>query len=227
VTNSADGTNASGRTLVWDLGGVVLRWEPVELVREALAHLLPGAPDGANAVEGRDVGVPALTSRLFGDFAAGGFWEEFDRGVLGRDEVAGHMAASSGLDVAEVLRVLDQVGPHLALRPETVTLVGRVRAAGHRVVYLSNMPGPYADDLDALLDPLFDGGVFSCRVHEAKPEPQIFRLAEQLLDLDPDDLLFLDDREPNVDAAREYGWPAALFTDAASCTTRLAADGWL
>jgi putative hydrolase of the HAD superfamily len=201
--------------MVWDLGGVVLRWEPVELVREALAHRTPGH-DPADVV-----------ALLFGGFAPGGFWEEFDRGRIGRDEVAEHMAAGSGLDVAEVRRVLDSVSGHLALRPASVALLERVRSAGHRVVYLSNMPGPYVDDLDVLLDPLFDGGVFSCRVREVKPEPQIFRVAEEVLDLDPEQLLFLDDREPNVDAAREVGWPAALFTDAASCADRLAASGWL
>jgi putative hydrolase of the HAD superfamily len=225
VTNGTGSTNGSGRTLVWDLGGVVLRWEPVELVGEALAHLLPGAP--GHAPDRASAGVPALAARLFGGFTPGGFWEEFDRGTIGRDEVADRMVASSGLDAAEVRRVLDAVGPHLAVRPDVVALVRRVSAAGHRVVYLSNMPGPYADDLDPLLDPLFDGGVFSCRVHEVKPGPEIFRVAEHLLDLDPELLLFLDDREPNVDSAREIGWPAALYTDVERCAARLAADGWL
>lgn len=193
----------------------MLRWEPVELVRAALAHLLP------------DVDPPRLAAQLFGGFAPGGFWEDFDRGTIGRDEVAAHMAAGSGLAVGDVRRVLDAVPGHLSLRPDSVDLLERVRAAGHRVVYLSNMPGPYVDDLDALLDPLFDGGVFSCRVREVKPEPQIFRVAERLLGLDPERLLFLDDREPNVDAARASGWPAALFADAGSCALRLADSGWL
>lgn len=212
---SAPDPAGTGRTLVWDLGGIVLRWEPVELVREALAHRLPGA----DAAE--------LARALFGGFAPGGFWAEFDRGVLGLDEVAEHMAAGSGLPPAEVRAVLDAVPGHLALRPDAVALVRRGRAAGHRTVYLSNMPTPYADDLDALLGPLFSDGVFSCRVGEVKPDREIFSVARQRLGLDPAHLLFIDDREPNVEAARALGWPALVYTGAADCAAELAAAGWL
>lgn len=202
----------------------MLRWEPVELVREALKDRL--ADDGAGAPS-----ADSLARVLFGGFAIGGFWEDFDRGVIGLDEVAAEMAASSGLPASDVRQVLDAVPGHLALRPDTLAVVEEVRAAGHRVVYLSNMPGPYADDLDGILDPIFSGGVFSCRVGEVKPEPEIFDIAVRELGidpaLDPDRVLFLDDRQPNVDAARDLGWPAALFTDPASCRAALAAGGWL
>lgn len=206
---------ASQRTLVWDLGGVVLRWEPIELVREALAHRLPG------------VDPAELTTRLFGGFAPDGFWAQFDRGTLGADEVAEFMAAGSGLGVGEVRHVLDAVPAHLALQPDAVALVEQVRAAGHRVVYLSNMPGPYVAALDLLLEPIFSDGVFSCRVQEVKPDPEIFRVAEQLLGLDRARLLFLDDREPNVEAARSVGWPSSVFVDVDTCARELAASGWL
>ena len=49
-------------------------------------------------------------------------------------------------------------------------------AAGHRLYFLSNMPEPYAEHLEATHDflGLFSGGVFSARVGLCKPEPAIF-----------------------------------------------------
>ncbi|MDQ1288009.1 MAG: putative hydrolase of the superfamily [Actinomycetota bacterium] len=204
-TGTGTGT---GRTLVWDLGGVVLHWEPIQLVREAIGRSLTDLA-------------------LFGDFAPGGFWSEFDRGVIGVDEVAVHMAAGAGIPVEEARQVLDAVPTHLSLREDTVSLIKRTGAAGHRSVYLSNMPGAYSDHLDTVLAPVFDEGVFSCRLHLVKPDPEIFAVAVRLLDLDPARLLFLDDREDNVEAARAAGWPAMLFRDAASCADDLSAAGWL
>jgi HAD superfamily hydrolase (TIGR01509 family) len=209
----------TGSTLVWDLGGVVLRWEPVELVREALAHRHPER-DAAD-----------LARALFGGFAPGGFWADFDRGLLRLDEVADRMAAGAGLEVTEVRRVLDAVPAHLSFRSDTVALLERARAAGHRMLYLSNMPAPYADGLDPLLAPFFEDGVFSGRVGQVKPDAEIFAVAREKLGLDagldPALLLFLDDRADNVKAARVLGWPAAVFADAASCEAELAAAGWL
>lgn len=207
---------ATQRTVVWDLGGVVLRWEPIELVRAALADRL--ASLGVDAA--------SLTSMLFGDFTPDGFWQAFDRGLIGRDEVACEMARS-GLSVGEVARVLDAIPSHLALRLDTVALIDQVRAAGHRVVYLSNMPAPYADGLEHLLEPIFAGGVFSGRVGHIKPAAEIFDLAARQLDLDPGRTFFVDDRRRNVTAVRALGWDAAVFTDAASCSADLALAGWL
>jgi putative hydrolase of the HAD superfamily len=206
----ADGSagGAARGTLVWDLGGVVLRWEPVELVREALGRTI-------------------TDFALFGHFAPGGFWEEFDRGTMGLDEVAAHMAAGAGIDVGDARRVLDAVPSHLALRADTVSLIRRTQQAGHRSVFLSNMPAPYVDRLDTLLGAVFSDGVYSCRVHQVKPGAEIFETARRLLALDPDTMLFLDDREPNVAAARASGWRAALFRDAETCAKELESAGWL
>ncbi|MEZ5095299.1 MAG: HAD-IA family hydrolase [Nocardioides sp.] len=105
--------------------------------------------------------------------------------------------------------------------PAAMAAVRRVRAAGHRVVYLSNMPGPFADELEEVVAPVFDGGVYSGRVGHAKPEPGIFWEAERLLDLDPATLLFVDDTERNVTAARELGWPARLVAGPVACAELL------
>ena len=60
---------------------------------------------------------------------------------------------------------------------------------------------------------LFDGVVVSGRVKMVKPDREIFDYLLRTYDLQSDDVLFIDDHEPNVAAARSYGIHAHRFTD--------------
>ena len=99
----------------------------------------------------------------------------------------------------------------------------RLKGAGHRLFYLSNMPAPYADHLERSHDffDLFDDGVFSARVQLMKPDPAIFREASRRFGLAPGEMLFVDDVAHNVEAARALGWQALHYRGAAECEAAL------
>jgi len=59
----------------------------------------------------------------------------------------------------------------------------------------------------------------------AKPDPAIYRLAEQRFGHAAQDLLFIDDRADNVAAARACGWHGHLFTDTGALAAELKAHG--
>lgn len=48
----------------------------------------------------------------------------------------------------------------------------------------------------------------------AKPDPAIYRIAEQRFGHAPHEMLFIDDNRDNVEAARACGWQAHHFADA-------------
>ena len=54
---------------------------------------------------------------------------------------------------------------------------------------------------------------FSCRIHMAKPDPEIFRWCCRALDVEPSRVLFVDDRAENVAAAEAIGMLGHHFTD--------------
>jgi putative hydrolase of the HAD superfamily len=113
--------------------------------------------------------------------------------------------------------------------PEGVALIARVRAAGHRLALLSNMPAPYAQHLEAAhacFAP-FEQRAWSGRLGLAKPERAIFDHLQRALSADSDELLFIDDHAVNVEAARAVGWHALHFDSAANVERQLAARGWL
>jgi putative hydrolase of the HAD superfamily len=73
--------------------------------------------------------------------------------------------------------------------------------------------------LEAILEeryrvtPYFEVIINSARVGVPKPEPEIFHIALERLGLRPEQTVFIDDQQRNVDAAAEMGIHANLFTD--------------
>jgi putative hydrolase of the HAD superfamily len=67
--------------------------------------------------------------------------------------------------------------------------------------------------VDVINHDLFDVIVFSADVGMQKPSPEIYRLTLARLQVEPQEALFLDDREKNVDGARSVGMHGLLFTE--------------
>ncbi len=61
-----------------------------------------------------------------------------------------------------------------------------------------------------------DDIVYSHEVGVAKPDPAAYELTARRLGVAPHEVLFLDDVEANVDAARLAGWHAVLHRDTAT-----------
>lgn len=69
--------------------------------------------------------------------------------------------------------------------------------------------------------------IVSGEVRLLKPDPAIYYLAMRRFHLRPDETLFIDDRQINIDAAEAVGIRAHLFTGADDLRARLEADGLL
>jgi HAD superfamily hydrolase (TIGR01509 family) len=92
-------------------------------------------------------------------------------------------------------------------------LLKRVRKT-HKIGLLTNMyPSMYQLILDKnLLPPIkWDVIVESTQVGFAKPNPQIFTCAQQTAHTQPENILFIDDNQKNVDAALNCGWNALKY----------------
>ena len=62
----------------------------------------------------------------------------------------------------------------------------------------------------------FDRAFYSCAIGFTKPDPRFFRTVLETLRLPPHHVLFIDDREENVAAARACGMEGAVFQPAAT-----------
>jgi 2-haloacid dehalogenase len=97
--------------------------------------------------------------------------------------------------------------------PEAVALLVDLQKAGYKTFGLSNWAAetfPPTRKAHPFFDTL-DGIVLSSEVKVCKPEPDIYKILLQRYRLQAAESVFIDDRQENVDAARDLGIHAILF----------------
>ncbi len=135
------------------------------------------------------------------------------------DEAAFEPPFAELLGVAEsdglIERLFGGLGPDEAM-------IGAVRAAregGVKTGLITNSWGLGIYER-APVD-LFDATVISGDVGMHKPQPEIFLLACERLDVEPRDCVFVDDLRENVEGAEAVGMTAILHRDSAATVAKL------
>ncbi|MFC7487388.1 HAD family hydrolase [Knoellia sp. CPCC 206453] len=185
--------------VVFDLGNVLIRWDP--------------APAVAAAV-GTERATAFLRDEAF-DFAdwnaandAGRSWEDAEREAIAahphlEEEIRGYRTHFGASLVEEIAG--------------TVEILRELHAADIPVLALTNWAAetfPVALDRFDFLD-LFEDIIVSGEEGVAKPDPEIFEILEERVSHlgGLDDCIFIDDSLVNVAAAHEAGLDAIHFTD--------------
>ena len=137
----------------------------------------------------------------------GTFWNEIDRGVLSRDELLEGFGAKAPEYRDEIRIAFDRVGDALAQRPFAVPWIKELKAAGLRVLYLSNYSHHVMQCNPGVLSftDCMDGGIFSCNVKLIKPDRRIYERLIETYNLTPSECVFIDDNKANVEAAAALG----------------------
>ena len=97
--------------------------------------------------------------------------------------------------------------------PNMFSLIAALRSRGIRCCLATNQQahrGSYMSETLGYCDQ-FDFQFYSYQLGFAKPALDYFRTIAKVLDVHPSNLLFIDDHEPNVVAARAVGIHGALF----------------
>ncbi|MEM1432850.1 MAG: HAD family phosphatase [Pseudomonadota bacterium] len=199
--------------VVFDVGNVLLRWNPVDLVAEVLP----------------DVDAPPVARQVFGQ----SHWQALDRGTLARTEAERAAQDLTGLGPRTIQRLFDAVPS--ALRPiePMVTLLEALRERGVPTYVLSNMPAYIQEEIvrEHGFFSDFHGRVFSNELELIKPETGIYEHLLDHHDLASGECLFIDDLPDNLAVADRLGFhtehlPAGA--DGADCERVAAAVwGWL
>jgi putative hydrolase of the HAD superfamily len=186
--------------LVFDLGGVVVRWDPEAII--------------AGVFEDQEL-RGKVKKGVFEDAD----WLELDRGTLGREDAIARAAKRTGVAEAAIKRLLHAVPPSLTVFPETVDLLRRLKRKGYPLYCLSNMHFASIEYLEQKHDfwDLFQGRVISCRLQLCKPEAGIYEHLLQTYNLNPSKTVFIDDVQKNLDAAAKLGIKTLKFETAAQC----------
>jgi len=181
---------------IFDIGNVLVSYEP----RKYLERLFTDQ----TAIE------MILHNVYFSDE-----WQIADEGKLTRDEMTKIFCDRLPQYKDDVTNLMKNVTD--MFKPlDTLKLLPKIKSAGHKLYYLSNITFDVRDYLVDAYDffDLFDGGVFSCEERIIKPNPEIYHLLLRRYNLKAGDCIFFDDMEKNVAAAEKEGIKSVLFTTA-------------
>jgi 2-haloacid dehalogenase len=196
-------------TVIFDLGNVLIQWDPRHLYRKIFG------PDVA--------GMEAFLAEVCTTE-----WNEHqDRGRPWKDAVAEaierHPAQASNIR-AYFERWAEMIPGAL---DDSVAILEELRPLDLRLLALTNWSAetfPIAQARFGFLD-WFEGIVVSGHERLAKPQPEIFRLIIERFDLTPRPTLFIDDSLRNVEAARREGMHAIHFLGPDDLRARLRMAG--
>jgi putative hydrolase of the HAD superfamily len=134
--------------------------------------------------------------------------EEYWRRVLARMSRA-HLASPALL--AELVE--DDIASWGYFREEVWDIARRFRASGGRTVLLTNNIPPLMARLRSLgrLESHFDVVLASCELGVCKPDPTIFRMCVEALNVPATETLFVDDHPPNIAEGNRAGMQTLLF----------------
>lgn len=185
-----------GSTVVFDLGGVLVDWDPRYLYRA----LLPSEAEVERFLA--EVCTPEWNAAQ----DAGRSWAEAVA------ELSTRHPKHAELIAAFDERWWETIGGEIS---GTVDVLRALRGDGIRLLALTNWSAEKFDLTYQRFEWLswFDGIVVSGRERVVKPDPRIYRILLDRYHVDPSKAVFVDDSLPNVTAAAELGLAALHFTD--------------
>jgi 2-haloacid dehalogenase len=203
-----DGTPPS--TVVFDLGGVLIEWDPRHLYRQLF--------DDPEEMESFLAEVTTAEWNAHQD--AGRPWAE-----------AIELLVAEHPERRGLIRAFHRRWPEMLAGeiPGTADVLAELRAAGVRLLALSNWSAetfPFARERFDFLG-WFEGIVISGEVGVNKPERRIFEHLVGQFGIEPAAALFIDDSSANVDAASTLGFRTIRFTDATALRLELVRLGLL
>lgn len=184
--------NASrGPLVLFDVGGVLILWEDEWTFRLiARRYDLPYRRVRHGMVDERD---------------------HLQRGLISLSEFAHRVERRLGIPASPGIAPLwtGEFRRHARSNPPLLALARKLRVAGIPTGLFSNTDFSHvALFREQRWFPGFKPWVLSCEAGEGKPFEGAFRWAEHLTHRRGKDLILIDDRLPNVQAARERGWRA-------------------
>jgi 2-haloacid dehalogenase len=184
-------------TVVFDLGGVLIDWDPRHVYRALL--------DDEAEIDAFFARVPLFERN----------YRDNDRGVPIATTVAELCALHP--DDEHLIRAWGEQYTTMArsVYDDVVEIVRELHERGLRILALSNAPLEMTDTWRAFdFVRYFDGFVISGEEGVVKPEPAIFEVLIERFGVVPANAVFVDDVQHNIEAAQTLGFNTVLHESA-------------
>ena len=191
-----DSTYPDIEFVYFDLGNILVTFDPM-ISCENVAKLFSTTVDEANAA-------------VYGS----GLEDRYEHGEVSEAEFLAGVAEALGKSPSNVSlqAFIDAIGNMFQPIESMQQIIKQVRDAGYRIGVLSNTCFAHWDWVRRQNWPVMEGPfevkILSYEIGSMKPDAKIYEAAERQAAVAPEKLLFVDDKQENIDAAIARGWNA-------------------
>lgn len=196
------------KNVVFDIGNVVVRWAPLEIVRLTFGNI-DSAEEKVKSIFQSDT------------------WLDLNKGIISESEAKLQYQQLLGFSELDCERLFYYVKQTQILIYGSVELIRRVKAAGYRVFALTDNVHEivsYLKETYAFWN-LFEGAAVSAELGLLKPQPEIYQSLLTQYALKASETVFIDDMPYNVEGAETVGMAAIQFENAGQCEADLKSLG--
>ena len=186
------------RNIVFDIGNVVVPWEPHDIVREAFGSERAERPDFRSPLAGNPV------------------WLAVNRGEHTLAEAKQLYVAEQGFEPEEIDRTYEILFERMRPMDDSVALMRELAAADYRLFAITDNVREVVAHIAANHDfwAMFEHASVSAELGVLKPDPRMYCHLLETASLEPGECVFFDDVAANVEGAQAVGMVAHVFTDA-------------
>jgi putative hydrolase of the HAD superfamily len=182
------------KNVIFDLGRVLINFKPMEYLTS--------------------LGFGEEKSKILNDLIfKSDYWYECDRGIYSNTELAEILCKENNKFENEIKTVLAEEWVNmLTLKEDTVKFLKDLKKDGYNIYILSNLSEQSHDYLKNYdFFKYVDGGVFSYKLNICKPDPRIYKELFSKYSIKPEESVFIDDLQINIDAAKKLGLNGIVF----------------
>jgi glucose-1-phosphatase len=185
------------RNIIFDLGGVLLRWKPKEIIASVFKD---------------EKEIPWYLEEI----VHAPEWRELDRGTITSEQAFESIAKRFLYPELkqQAIKFFAAMPSYLTPLPEGLVILRAVQESGYNTYILSNM----AQDTYSYVSrhgffKTVQGGIYSYQVKVGKPDTAIYSFLLKTYDLKPEECLFIDDMEINITSAHALGIDGIVCKD--------------
>ncbi|CDZ23567.1 hypothetical protein CCDG5_0429 [[Clostridium] cellulosi] len=189
------------KNIVFDMGMVLLNFQPLEYCLKTLKD---------------QQAAKAIYENLF----CGDEWVQCDKGVMTEAECIASVQKRIPQYAQYVPQIMADWPASLSAMPGMEELVRKLKDKGYGLYLLSNTSHRFYEfSKHYPVFQYFDGMVISAAEKLLKPDPAIYKLLCSRFRLLPEECIFIDDVQANVEAAKNIGMAAHKFEGASELST--------
>lgn len=181
------------KNVIFDIGGVLMNFKPYEAIKKFDYDL-----------ETRN----KVYSIVYEDKR----WSELDRGTLSNEAYLNSIIKENPNYTKQIQEVFNDFINEITPIYETVSFFKDLKQKEYKLYLLSNFSSSYemVEKKYPFLK-MADGKVISYSVKTIKPEKQIYEILLSKYNLIPNECVFIDDMQQNIEAAKELGINGIVF----------------